>query len=165
MIVCSVCKDTKGMHTENHQSLEFYWQIIGPVCEKIHVSEKSMNWICKYKKILTRIGVINRECRSESGVFSLPKIPEVKAYTDIADTLKQALVKHKSQLNRNEVNHDQLVDYLCNWENINEVAETFGMPKGIVVQDAIVKSKKKDFCNLHFEISRLLIRSTDSSHW
>ena len=164
IIVHSVCKDMKEMHIENQQSLEFYWQIIGPVCEKIYASEKNTEWICKYEQIFTRIGVINREFRSERSVLSLPKIPEVKAYTDVADTLKQVLVKCESQLDSDEVNYDQLMDYLDKCENINEVAEKFGMSKYVVVI-SIIECKKETFLELHVEISRLLVRSINSPHW
>ena len=163
----SVCEDMKKMHiSSDKQSLEFYWKIIGHVCNNIWTSEESMNWIYRLEAVLVRIGIINREFRKTPGVSQLPNIPEVKAYIGVADTLRRVLHKWKVQFDNDKVSYDQLHEYFNKKLIISEVAKQFGM-NDMVVLEQDVKKKQKEFCDCHKNLSTSLIRvqPNNPSNW
>lgn len=167
IIANSVCEDMRKMHvSSDKQSLEFYWKIIGHVCDKIQTSEESMNWICQREVVLVRIGIINREFRNTPGVPRLPNIPGVKAYIGVADALRRVLHKWKIQFDNDEVTYDQLYEYFSKKDNIGEVAKQFGMDD-VVILDQDVRKKQKEFCDCYVNLSTSLIRvqPNDSSNW
>ena len=168
IIANSVCQDMmKKIHvSSDNQSHEFYWKIIGDVCDKIQTSEESMNWISQLEVVLVRIGIINREFGNTPGLSRLPNIPGVKAYIGVVDTLRRVLNNWKKQFNSDEVSYDQLYEYFGKRHIICEVAKQFGMDD-IVVLEHDIKKKQKEFRDCHMNLSTSLIRiqPNNSSNW
>ena len=157
--LCMLTTVTESVIIEGDQhALHFYWKIISGICERIKITpECRLSEIYEHYGILCRLGPMFREVRKpdhqQRYVFQ-----EISIYLSMADTLTQLLANLAKQIERNEINYDQLEYYLSYHEIVSEVANRFGMKTNIVVQKSIVEFKRKEFQQFHKVLSVLLVQ-------
>ena len=143
---------------EDQHALQFYWKIISGICERVKITaECRLSEIYHHFSILCRLGPMYREVKKPDSQQRYA-FQEISIYLSMANVLMQLLNNLAKQIERNEINYDQLGYYLSYHEIISEVANKFGMKTNIVVQKSIVEFKRKEFQQFHKVLSELLVQ-------
>ena len=162
----SLCLVING-GTEDQHSLNFYWKLVGGICKKVKITpESTINTIYQYRSIFRRLGPVYCKARKiDSTKGDAPNIQEIETFLSMSNALIKILKNIQGDIERGNVNYDQLKDYLDNYDTIFEIAGVFGV-KDAVVTKSVVKYKWSDFMQSHEVLSKLLIQSLkNNTNW
>ena len=142
----------------DQHALHFYWKIISGICKRVKITaECELSEIQQHDAILCRLGPMYNEVRKPDPQRRCA-FQEINIYLSMADALIKSLSNLAKQIERNEMNYDQLRYYLDYHAIVSEVANKFGMKTGIVVRKSIVEFKIKEFHHFHGVLSELLVQ-------
>ena len=153
--------------TEDQHSLNFYWKIVGGICKKVKITpESSIKTIYQYHDVLRRLGPVYCKAREiDSSKRDSPNIQEIETFLSMSNALIKILKNIQGDIEQENVNYDQLKDYLDYYDTILEIAGVFGV-KDAVVMKSVVKYKWREFLQSHQSLSKLLIQSLkNNTNW
>ena len=141
----------------------FYWNLVNGVCSKLDKSpDNGFSWIAKYANVLLLLGKINSTGQSCPNYASMKDKPETKYYIAMIDQLQRALQLLQESYIQQLMTYDDLDLYLAHHKSVRSVAGLYKFTKHVHKLEE-VKATMETFRSRHTELSKLLIRSIESS--